>query len=145
MEATPGEVLSGVPVVVLVNGATASAAEILAGALQDHHRAALLGQRTYGKGLVQTVMPLTSGRAIKLTTSRYYTPSGRSIQGSGIEPDQPFEVDDQPADLEDPQSRLTLAQRDAGVRAALELLQGRKPRAAPRGLTASTAAAGPKG
>jgi carboxyl-terminal processing protease len=145
MAATPGEVLSGVPVVVLVNGATASAAEILAGALQDHHRAALLGQRTYGKGLVQTVMPLTSGRAIKLTTSRYYTPSGRSIQGSGIEPDQPFEVDDQLADLEDPQSRLTLAQRDSGVRAALELLQGRKPRATPHGLTASTAGAGPKG
>jgi carboxyl-terminal processing protease len=145
MSATPGEVLSGVPVVVLVNGATASAAEILAGALQDHHRAALLGQRTYGKGLVQTVMPLALGRAIKLTTSRYYTPSGRSIQGSGIEPDQPFEVDDQPADLEDPQSRLSLAQRDAGVRAALELLQGHKPRATPGGLTASTAGASPKG
>ena len=145
MSATPGEVLSGVPVVVLVNGATASAAEILAGALQDHHRAVLLGQRTYGKGLVQTVMPLTSGRAIKLTTSRYYTPSGRSIQGSGIEPDQPYEMEDQPLDLEDPQARLLLAQRDNGVRAALEVLKGRKPRAAPPGLRASTAGARHKG
>ena len=145
MAATPGEVLSGVPVVVLVNGATASAAEILAGALQDHHRAVLLGQRTYGKGLVQTVMPLTSGRAIKLTTSRYYTPSGRSIQGSGIEPDQPFDLEDQPVDLEDPQARLLLAQRDNGVRAALELFKGHKPRPAPPGLTASTAGTRQKG
>jgi carboxyl-terminal processing protease len=141
MSATPGEVLSGVPVVVLVNGATASAAEILAGALQDHHRATLLGRRTYGKGLVQTVMPLSSGRAVKLTTSRYFTPSGRSIQGSGIEPDQPFEVDDQPLDLDEPNVRHLLAQRDHGVRAALEMLQGRKPHAAPQGLTASTAGA----
>jgi len=145
MSATPGEVLSGVPVVVLVNGATASAAEILAGALQDHHRAMLLGQRTYGKGLVQTVMPLASGRAIKLTTSRYFTPSGRSIQGSGIEPDQALELDEQPLDLEDPQARLALAQRDQGVRAALELLKGHKPRAAPQGMTASTTAARAKG
>src|SRR5262249_6109864 len=77
MSATPGDVLSGVSMVVLVNGTTASAAEILAGALQDHHRAVLLGKRTFGKGLVQTVMPISSGRAIKLTTSRYFTPSGR--------------------------------------------------------------------
>ena len=103
----------------------------------------LLGQRTYGKGLVQTVMPLSSGRAIKLTTSRYFTPSGRSIQGSGIEPDQPFEADEQPLDLDDPHARQLLAQRDSGVHAALEVLKGRKPRAAPRGLTASNAAARP--
>jgi carboxyl-terminal processing protease len=141
MSATPGEVLPGVPVVVLVNGATASAAEILAGALQDHHRAVLLGRRTFGKGSVQTVMPLSAGRAIKLTTSRYFTPSGRSIQGRGIEPDQPFEVDEQPLDLEDPRSRQALAQRDAGVRAALEVLKGRKPRATAEGLTARIAAA----
>jgi len=145
MSATPGEVLSGVPVVVLVNGSTASAAEILAGALQDHHRAVLLGQRTYGKGLVQTVMPLASGRAIKLTTSRYFTPSGRSIQGSGIDPDQPFESEDAPFDLDDPQARQLLAQRDNGVRAALELFKGHKPRGAPQGMTASTAGARPKG
>jgi carboxyl-terminal processing protease len=141
MSATPGEVLPGVRVVVLVNGSTASAAEILAGALQDHHRAVLLGRRTFGKGSVQTVMPLSSGRAIKLTTSRYFTPSGRSIQGSGIEPDEPFEFDGQSVDLEDPRVRQTLAQRDSGVRAALELLKGRKPRAGAEGLTARNATA----
>jgi len=91
------------------------------------------------------VMPLASGRAIKLTTSRYFTPSGRSIQGSGIEPDQVLELDEQPLDLEDPQARLALAQRDQGVRAALELLKGHKPRAAPQGMTASTTAARAKG
>jgi carboxyl-terminal processing protease len=101
----------------------------------------LLGRRTFGKGSVQTVMPLSAGRAIKLTTSRYFTPSGRSIQGRGIEPDQPFEVDEQPLDLEDPRSRQALAQRDAGVRAALEVLKGRKPRATAEGLTARIAAA----
>jgi len=140
MNATPGDLLSGVPVVVLVNGATASAAEILAGALQDHHRALLLGRRTFGKGLVQTVMPLNSGRAIKLTTSRYFTPSGRSIQGRGIDPDQVYEnVDAPPPDLEDAHARDTLAQRDSGVRAALDLLKGRKPGRAAPGMTASTA------
>src|SRR5262249_12299621 len=141
MSATPGDVLSGVPVVVLVNGATASAAEILAGALQDHHRAVLLGQRTYGKGSVQTVMPLASGRAIKLTTSRYFTPSGRSIQGRGIDPDERLEGGDFEAlDLDDPRARQLLASRDPAVRAALELLRGRKAHGAPGGLTASTAA-----
>ncbi len=128
MKATPGEVLPGVPVVVLVNGSTASAAEILAGALQDHHRAQLLGRRTFGKGSVQTVMPLSGGRAIKLTTSRYHTPSGRSIQGSGIDPDHVFEhIDGLPLDLDATRVRNTLASRDAGVRAAIELLKGRKP------------------
>jgi carboxyl-terminal processing protease len=128
MKATPGEMLPGVPVVVLVNGSTASAAEILAGALQDHDRAQLLGRRTFGKGSVQTVMPLSGGRAIKLTTSRYHTPSGRSIQGSGIDPDHVFEqIDGLPLDLDDTRVRNTLASRDAGVRAAIELLKGRKP------------------
>jgi len=141
MAATPGDVLSGVPVVVLVNGTTASAAEILAGALQDHHRAVLLGKRTFGKGLVQTVMPISSGRAIKLTTSRYFTPSGRSIQGSGIEPDQPFAAADPvPLDLDDPAAWQNLVQGDAGVRAALELLKGHKPRADAASLTARNAA-----
>ena len=140
MRATPGDVLPGVPVVVLVNGATASAAEILAGALQDHHRAILLGRRTFGKGSVQTVMPLTAGRAIKLTTSRYFTPSGRSIQGRGIEPDQLFEgVDGSPLDLDDARVRQQLAVRDPGIRAALELLKGHKVRAAASGLTARAA------
>jgi carboxyl-terminal processing protease len=143
MAATPGELLTGVPVVVLVNGGTASAAEILAGALQDHHRAVLLGRRTFGKGSVQTVMPLSSGRAIKLTTSHYFTPSGRSINGRGIDPDQTLElVDGEPVDLEDPRVRLTLATRDAGVHAALELLKGRRANPAPQGLTASTASPG---
>jgi carboxyl-terminal processing protease len=141
MEATPGEVLPGVPVVVLVNGATASAAEILAGALQDHHRAVLLGRRTFGKGSVQTVMPLSAGRAIKLTTSRYFTPSGRSIQGQGIEPDHVLEnVDGLPLDLDDARVRQTLSARDAGIHAALELLKGHKPKAAGSGMTASAGA-----
>jgi carboxyl-terminal processing protease len=128
MRATPGDVLPGVPVVVLVNGATASAAEILAGALQDHRRAVLLGRHTFGKGSVQTVMPLAQGRAIKLTTSRYFTPSGRSIQGSGIEPDHEFAHEGVPLDLDDARVRTSLATRDAGIHAALDLLKGRKPR-----------------
>jgi len=139
MEATPGEVLPGVPVVILVNGSTASAAEILAGALQDHHRAVLLGRRTFGKGSVQTVMPLAQGRAIKLTTSRYFTPSGRSIQGHGIDPDHDFErIDGVPLDLDDARTRQTLANLDPGVHAALELLKGRKPTS---GMTASAGSA----
>jgi carboxyl-terminal processing protease len=142
MAASPGEVLPGVPVVVLVNGTTASAAEILAGALQDHERATLLGRRTFGKGSVQTVMPLSGGRAIKLTTSRYYTPSGRSIQGSGISPDVEFEaIDAEPVDLEDARARQALATRDPGVRAALDVLRGNKPRSPAAGMTASTATA----
>ncbi len=85
--ARPGDLLEKVPVVVLVNGGSASASEIVAGALHDRARARLVGLRTYGKGSVQTVMPLGEGRAIKLTTSLYYTPSGRSINGIGIKPD----------------------------------------------------------
>jgi carboxyl-terminal processing protease len=82
-----GDILDGAPIIVLVNGGSASASEIVAGALRDHHRATLVGTSTFGKGLVQTVMPLSKGRAIKLTTSRYYTPSGESINGVGIKPD----------------------------------------------------------
>ncbi len=80
MDATPGDELNGAPIVVLVNGGSASAAEIVAGALKDNHRAKLMGRTTFGKGSVQTVMPLSDGRAIKLTTSLYYTPSGRVDQ-----------------------------------------------------------------
>ncbi len=141
MQATPGDLLRGLPMVVLVNASTASAAEILAGALQDHHRATLLGQRTFGKGSVQTVMPLSHGRAIKLTTSRYFTPSGRSIQGRGIEPDVSYEnVDTPPPDLEQPRVRATLAARDPAIRAALDVLQGRQPARAGNGMTASATA-----
>jgi carboxyl-terminal processing protease len=82
-----GDILDGAELVVLVNHGSASASEIVAGALQDHGRAVIVGTRTFGKGLVQTVMPLSEGRAIKLTTSRYYTPSGDSIHETGITPD----------------------------------------------------------
>jgi C-terminal processing protease CtpA/Prc len=92
--ADAGDVLEGVPTVVLVNSQSASASEIVAGALQDHARARIVGEKTYGKGSVQTVMPLGEGSAIKLTTSRYLTPSGRSINGSGIEPDVVVRNDD---------------------------------------------------
>ena len=87
MDAQPGDDINGAPIIVLVNGGSASASEIVAGALKDHHRATIMGQQTYGKGSVQTVMPLSDGHALKLTTSRYYTPSGISIHKIGIEPD----------------------------------------------------------
>lgn len=85
--ATPGDLLKGAPLVVLVDNGTASAAEIVAGALKDNHRALLMGRRTFGKGSVQTVLPLDAEHAVKLTTARYYTPSGVSIQAAGIQPD----------------------------------------------------------
>ncbi len=85
--ATSGDETNGTPIVVLVNSGSASASEIVAGALQDHGRALIMGTTTFGKGSVQTILPLTEDKAIKLTTARYFTPNGRSIQAAGIEPD----------------------------------------------------------
>jgi len=150
--ASPGDVAGGVPMVVLVNEGSASASEIVAGALQDHRRAVIMGAPTFGKGSVQTILPLAQDTAIKLTTARYFTPEGRSIQAEGIQPDiriEPLTVtraeDSGPrvneaslqrhldgnnngdsrngAELEE-KDKEPLAQRDYGLYEALNLLKG---------------------
>lgn len=118
-----GDVLDGAPVVVLVNEGSASASEIVAGALQDHRRALIVGTETYGKGLVQTVVPLSMGRAIKLTTSRYFTPSGDSIHDIGITPD--VYVDDTPGYPDLSLSGLLDREADQQLAAAIEQLRPR--------------------
>ena len=121
MDATPGDLIDGAPLVVLVNAGSASASEIVAGALKDHARALLIGRRTYGKGSVQTVMPLTRGGAVKLTTSRYFTPSGASIHGRGLLPDI---VEDGPgAPPADLSGATPLAGRDPDVAVGLTALK----------------------
>jgi carboxyl-terminal processing protease len=139
MSATRGDALDGQPLVVLVDGGSASGSEIVAGALRDHGRATLMGERTFGKGSVQTVIPLRDGQALKLTTSRYYTPSGTSIHERGLEPDIVIaRLDDEKAS---PATRPTSPMRDAAVLTALQYLRDRglgthyaaaKPASAPR-------------
>jgi carboxyl-terminal processing protease len=127
MDATPGDDLNGAPLVVLVNGGSASAAEIVAGALKDQHRAKLVGRTTFGKGSVQTIMPLSDDRAIKLTTSLYYTPSGVSINHTGIIPDVEL-----PRDLAEANAGLPadapLEKRDAEIGRALDELKHMPPK-----------------
>ena len=122
MDATPGDALNGAPIVVLVNGGTASAAEIVAGALKDQHRAKLMGRTTFGKGSVQTIVPLADDRAVKLTTSLYYTPSGVSINHRGIAPDIELPRDPTPPAANRSET-LPALQRDAEIRRAVEELK----------------------
>jgi carboxyl-terminal processing protease len=122
MDATPGDALNGAPIIVLVNGGSASAAEIVAGALKDQHRARLMGRTTFGKGSVQTIIPLSDDRAVKLTTSLYYTPSGVSINHRGIAPDIELERDAK-VSAPPPNPAAPLLQRDADVKRALQELK----------------------
>jgi len=147
-EAKPGDMIKGAPLVVLVNDGSASASEIVAGALQDHSRAIIMGQKTFGKGSVQTIVNVNEQVGIKLTTARYFTPNGRSIQAEGIEPDivlQKLELKDSEDNgvslseanltghLDNPdaheedaegKNKISLAKKDYALFEALNLLKG---------------------
>jgi carboxyl-terminal processing protease len=122
--ARPGDLTDGKQLIVLINGGSASASEIVAGALQDHHRAIILGTRSFGKGSVQTIIPLGSNGALRLTTARYYTPSGRSIQAKGIEPDVVV-AEELPDDLKKKADELS-TRGEANLRGHLKI-EGVKP------------------
>ena len=129
-DATPGDRLNGAPVVVLVDAGSASASEVLAGALRDNGRARVVGSRTFGKGSVQTVLPLDNGDSVKLTTARYYTPSGKSIQASGIVPDVVVKPEDGTPDAivgQDGQLYVTEATLPGHLRGDEEGLAGYTP------------------
>ncbi len=131
-DATPGDRLHGAPVVVLVDAGSASAAEVLAGALHDNRRARVVGSRTFGKGSVQTLLPLDNGDAVKLTTARYYTPSGHSIQALGITPDVILHPEDgqrRPAPISEAELPGHLAAEAGAMEGdnAGEVLPGQKP------------------
>jgi carboxyl-terminal processing protease len=132
----PAEI-KNVPMVVLVNSGTASASEIVAGALQDHKRAVVMGTQTFGKGSVQTILPLGSANAIKLTTARYYTPNGRSIQAKGIEPDVMVEDGLQRITMREADLEKHLAGPDEGKPGVAKTGAGAAtaPKAAPKALT----------
>jgi carboxyl-terminal processing protease len=117
--ATPGDMIEGLPMVVLVNGGSASASEIVAGAFQDHRRAVIVGTNTFGKGSVQSVMPLPGNGAMRLTTSLYYTPSGRSIQALGVAPDILVEQRE-PIEMSEEEEESVFRRNEASLRGALQ-------------------------